>query len=170
MICDVAEKARMILDYGSDKGGTVKMIVLMEAFDDDLVKHGKEAGIDITSFKDFEVSILSVFIHQEVVQDKCDHNQKALDKRWKLWIGYFSHWNSVLLALPAWLQNCMRPLPTTRNELPLIPAVWTYNEPLPKRHVYWNKCNLWTPLFLSGLRKSQSSENTGEEKKVISLE
>lgn len=54
VICDVADKARMILDYGSAKGGTVKTVVLIEAFDDDLVALGKEAGIDITSFKDFE--------------------------------------------------------------------------------------------------------------------
>lgn len=54
VICDVADKARMILDYGSAKGGTVKTVVLIEAFDDDLVTLGKEAGIDITSFKDFE--------------------------------------------------------------------------------------------------------------------
>lgn len=70
VICDVAEKARMILDYGSDKGGTVKMIVLMEAFDDDLVKHGKEAGIDITSFKDFEA--LGKVNHQKTQPPKAD--------------------------------------------------------------------------------------------------
>lgn len=54
VICDVADKARMILEHGSTKGGTVKTVVLIETFDDDLVTLGKEAGIDIMSFKEFE--------------------------------------------------------------------------------------------------------------------
>lgn len=54
VICDVADKARMILEHGSAKGGTVKNVVLMETFDDELVTLGKEAGIDIMSFKEFE--------------------------------------------------------------------------------------------------------------------
>ncbi|XP_055018648.1 long-chain-fatty-acid--CoA ligase 1-like [Boleophthalmus pectinirostris] len=54
VICDVADKVRLLLDYGSLKGGTVKTVVLIEPFDDDLVKLGAEAGIDIQSFKDFE--------------------------------------------------------------------------------------------------------------------
>ncbi|MEQ2177355.1 Long-chain-fatty-acid--CoA ligase 1, partial [Goodea atripinnis] len=37
VICDVADKARMILDCISGQGKTVKTIVLMEAFDRDLV-------------------------------------------------------------------------------------------------------------------------------------
>ncbi|XP_072318579.1 long-chain-fatty-acid--CoA ligase 1a isoform X3 [Eucyclogobius newberryi] len=54
VICDVADKARLILEHGSTKGGTVKTVVLIEAFDDDLVKLGTESGIDIMSLKDFE--------------------------------------------------------------------------------------------------------------------
>ncbi|XP_033820610.1 long-chain-fatty-acid--CoA ligase 1a isoform X1 [Periophthalmus magnuspinnatus] len=54
VICDVADKVKMLLENGSMKGGTVKTVVLIEAFDDDLVKQGTEAGIDIKSFKDFE--------------------------------------------------------------------------------------------------------------------
>uniref|UniRef100_A0A8D3BSI1 Arachidonate--CoA ligase n=1 Tax=Scophthalmus maximus TaxID=52904 RepID=A0A8D3BSI1_SCOMX len=53
VICDVAEKAQLILDSG--KGQTVKTIVLMEAFDGDLVTRGRECGIEILSLKDFEV-------------------------------------------------------------------------------------------------------------------
>uniref|UniRef100_A0A8D3CKB3 Long-chain-fatty-acid--CoA ligase n=1 Tax=Scophthalmus maximus TaxID=52904 RepID=A0A8D3CKB3_SCOMX len=52
VICDVAEKAQLILDSG--KGQTVKTIVLMEAFDGDLVTRGRECGIEILSLKDFE--------------------------------------------------------------------------------------------------------------------
>ncbi|KAM9856847.1 long-chain-fatty-acid--CoA ligase 1a isoform 1-T2 [Aulostomus maculatus] len=54
VICDVPEKARMILDGVSGMGRTVKTIVLMETFDSDLVTRGKECGIDIISLKDFE--------------------------------------------------------------------------------------------------------------------
>uniref|UniRef100_A0A672ZS41 Arachidonate--CoA ligase n=1 Tax=Sphaeramia orbicularis TaxID=375764 RepID=A0A672ZS41_9TELE len=57
VICDVPEKARMILDCNNGKVRMVKTIVLMEAFNDDLVTRGQEAGIEIISFKDFEVRI-----------------------------------------------------------------------------------------------------------------
>ncbi|XP_019955942.2 long-chain-fatty-acid--CoA ligase 1a isoform X2 [Paralichthys olivaceus] len=52
VICDVPEKAQMILDSG--KGQTVKTIVLMEAFDSELVARGQECGIEILSLKHFE--------------------------------------------------------------------------------------------------------------------
>ncbi|KAI3353155.1 hypothetical protein L3Q82_019702 [Scortum barcoo] len=54
VICDVPEKARLILDCISGKGRTVKTIVLMEAFDSDLVTRGRECGIEILSLKEFE--------------------------------------------------------------------------------------------------------------------
>uniref|UniRef100_A0A4W6C0Y7 Long-chain-fatty-acid--CoA ligase n=1 Tax=Lates calcarifer TaxID=8187 RepID=A0A4W6C0Y7_LATCA len=54
VICDVPEKARLILDCVGGKGRTVKTIVLMEAFDSDLVTRGQESGIEILSLKDFE--------------------------------------------------------------------------------------------------------------------
>lgn len=47
----------MILDCVGGKGRTVKTIVLMEAFDSDLVTRGQECGIDILSLKEFEVRI-----------------------------------------------------------------------------------------------------------------
>lgn len=59
MICDVPEKARLILDCVGGKGRTVKTIVLMEAFDSDLVTRGQESGIEILSLKDFEVRIIT---------------------------------------------------------------------------------------------------------------
>uniref|UniRef100_A0A8C4GJ23 Long-chain-fatty-acid--CoA ligase n=1 Tax=Dicentrarchus labrax TaxID=13489 RepID=A0A8C4GJ23_DICLA len=55
VICDVPEKAWMILDCVSGKGRTVKTIVLIEAFDTDLVARGQECGIDILSLKEFEL-------------------------------------------------------------------------------------------------------------------
>ncbi|XP_041838935.1 long-chain-fatty-acid--CoA ligase 1a isoform X2 [Melanotaenia boesemani] len=54
VICDVPEKARMILDCVVGQGKTVKTVVLMEAFDSDLVTRGKESGIEILSINDFE--------------------------------------------------------------------------------------------------------------------
>lgn len=47
----------MMLDCASGKGRTIKTILLMEAFDTDLVTRGKECGIDILSLKEFEVRI-----------------------------------------------------------------------------------------------------------------
>uniref|UniRef100_A0A671W941 Long-chain-fatty-acid--CoA ligase n=1 Tax=Sparus aurata TaxID=8175 RepID=A0A671W941_SPAAU len=52
VICDVPEKARMILDCASEKGRTIKTILLMEVFDTDLVTRGQECGIDILSLND----------------------------------------------------------------------------------------------------------------------
>lgn len=54
IICDKQDKACMILDCLGGKGKTVKTIVLMEAFDSDLVTRGKETGIEILSLKEFE--------------------------------------------------------------------------------------------------------------------
>uniref|UniRef100_A0AAQ5ZF79 Long-chain-fatty-acid--CoA ligase n=1 Tax=Amphiprion ocellaris TaxID=80972 RepID=A0AAQ5ZF79_AMPOC len=54
VICDVPEKARMILDCVGEKGRTVKTIVLMEEFDSDLVTRAKESGIEILSLQEFE--------------------------------------------------------------------------------------------------------------------
>uniref|UniRef100_A0A1A8VDM4 Long-chain-fatty-acid--CoA ligase n=1 Tax=Nothobranchius furzeri TaxID=105023 RepID=A0A1A8VDM4_NOTFU len=56
VICDVPEKARMILDCISGRGKTVKTIVLMEAVDRDLVTRGKECGVEILSLKEFEAT------------------------------------------------------------------------------------------------------------------
>ncbi|XP_029995118.1 long-chain-fatty-acid--CoA ligase 1a isoform X1 [Sphaeramia orbicularis] len=68
VICDVPEKARMILDCNNGKVRMVKTIVLMEAFNDDLVTRGQEAGIEIISFKDFEG--LGKVNHQKPVPPK----------------------------------------------------------------------------------------------------
>uniref|UniRef100_A0A7N6AAM8 Long-chain-fatty-acid--CoA ligase n=1 Tax=Anabas testudineus TaxID=64144 RepID=A0A7N6AAM8_ANATE len=47
VICDVPEKAWLILGCVSGLGRTVKTIVLMEAFGNDLVTRGQECGIEI---------------------------------------------------------------------------------------------------------------------------
>uniref|UniRef100_A0A665SZT3 Long-chain-fatty-acid--CoA ligase n=1 Tax=Echeneis naucrates TaxID=173247 RepID=A0A665SZT3_ECHNA len=68
VICDVPEKAQMVLDCVNGKGPTVKTIVLMEAFDGDLVSRGQECGIEILSLKDFET--LGKANHQAPVPPK----------------------------------------------------------------------------------------------------
>ncbi|XP_071263036.1 long-chain-fatty-acid--CoA ligase 1a isoform X4 [Salvelinus alpinus] len=54
VICDLAEKARLILDCVSGKEHTLKTIMLMEAFDEELVARGQQSGIEILSLKDVE--------------------------------------------------------------------------------------------------------------------
>uniref|UniRef100_A0A673ZJZ4 Arachidonate--CoA ligase n=1 Tax=Salmo trutta TaxID=8032 RepID=A0A673ZJZ4_SALTR len=56
VICDLADKARLILDCVRGKEHTLKTIVLMEAFDEELVDRGQQSGIEILSLKDVEVS------------------------------------------------------------------------------------------------------------------
>lgn len=55
VICDLADKARLILDCVRGKEHTLKTIVLMEAFDEELVARGQQSGIEILSLKDVEV-------------------------------------------------------------------------------------------------------------------
>lgn len=55
MICDVPDKARLILGCVSGLGRTVRTIVVMEALDSGLVTRGQECGIEILSLEDFEV-------------------------------------------------------------------------------------------------------------------
>ncbi|XP_061534607.1 long-chain-fatty-acid--CoA ligase 1a isoform X3 [Phycodurus eques] len=54
VICDVPEKARMILDCFAEKGRTVKTIVVMEPFDGELVARGQTCGVEVLSLKEFE--------------------------------------------------------------------------------------------------------------------
>ncbi|XP_010896712.2 long-chain-fatty-acid--CoA ligase 1 [Esox lucius] len=54
ILCDVPEKARLVLDCVSDREHNVRTIILMEPFDDDLVAKGKECGIDILSLSKVE--------------------------------------------------------------------------------------------------------------------
>ncbi|XP_047220972.1 long-chain-fatty-acid--CoA ligase 1a isoform X1 [Girardinichthys multiradiatus] len=70
VICDVADKARMILDCISGQGKTVKTIVLMEAFDRDLVSRGTQSGVEILSLKEFEA--IGKANHQKPTPPKAD--------------------------------------------------------------------------------------------------
>ncbi|XP_075947394.1 long-chain-fatty-acid--CoA ligase 1a isoform X1 [Anarhichas minor] len=54
VICDIPEKAQVILDCVGEKRRAVKTIVLIEPFDSELVARGQECGIDILSLKEFE--------------------------------------------------------------------------------------------------------------------
>ncbi|XP_026215437.1 long-chain-fatty-acid--CoA ligase 1a [Anabas testudineus] len=70
VICDVPEKAWLILGCVSGLGRTVKTIVLMEAFGNDLVTRGQECGIEILSLKDFEA--LGKANHQKPLPPKSE--------------------------------------------------------------------------------------------------
>ncbi|MFT7807704.1 long-chain-fatty-acid-CoA ligase 1 isoform X1 [Arapaima gigas] len=54
VVCDVADKARLILDCVATKEHTVRTIALMDSFDADLVTRGKKYGIEILSLKELE--------------------------------------------------------------------------------------------------------------------
>uniref|UniRef100_A0A8C7PWA2 Arachidonate--CoA ligase n=1 Tax=Oncorhynchus mykiss TaxID=8022 RepID=A0A8C7PWA2_ONCMY len=60
VICDLVDKVRLILDCVSGKEHTLKTIVLMEAFDKELVARGQQSGIEILSLKEVEVNLKSL--------------------------------------------------------------------------------------------------------------
>uniref|UniRef100_A0A8C7HUK0 Arachidonate--CoA ligase n=1 Tax=Oncorhynchus kisutch TaxID=8019 RepID=A0A8C7HUK0_ONCKI len=62
VICDLAEKARLILDCVSGKEHTLKTIVLMEAFDEELMARGQQSSIEILSLKDVEFALKSLCV------------------------------------------------------------------------------------------------------------
>ncbi|TWW58678.1 Long-chain-fatty-acid--CoA ligase 1 [Takifugu flavidus] len=67
VICDVPEKAWMILECINGKGTPVKTIVIIEAFETDLVKRAQECDVEVISFKEFEA--LGKDNHVEPVAD-----------------------------------------------------------------------------------------------------
>lgn len=56
IVCDVADKVNLVLECVKDKEHTVKTIVLMEPPSIDLVNKGQQAGIQIVSLQEMEVS------------------------------------------------------------------------------------------------------------------
>ncbi|KAJ8335894.1 hypothetical protein SKAU_G00392360 [Synaphobranchus kaupii] len=54
IVCDVPDKARLILDCVSGREHTIRIIILMEPFDADLVARGQKCGIEIISMKEME--------------------------------------------------------------------------------------------------------------------
>lgn len=56
VVCDVAEKAKLLMDCVSGTQHSLKTLILMEEFDADLVSRGQRCGIDIISLKDAEVN------------------------------------------------------------------------------------------------------------------
>ncbi|XP_076003846.1 long-chain-fatty-acid--CoA ligase 1a isoform X2 [Genypterus blacodes] len=68
VICDVPEKAQLILQCIDGKTRSVKRIALMEAFDDELVTRGQQSGVEILSLKEFEA--FGKDHHQEPVPPK----------------------------------------------------------------------------------------------------
>uniref|UniRef100_A0AAQ4S2C7 Arachidonate--CoA ligase n=1 Tax=Gasterosteus aculeatus aculeatus TaxID=481459 RepID=A0AAQ4S2C7_GASAC len=80
VICDVPEKAQMILDCVSENGRTVKTIVLIEPFGSELVALGRECGIDILSLKSFETLPLSALhpVPRVIAQLRYNISRKCL--------------------------------------------------------------------------------------------
>ncbi|XP_076003849.1 long-chain-fatty-acid--CoA ligase 1-like isoform X2 [Genypterus blacodes] len=68
VICDVPEKAQLILQSIDSKTRSVKRIAIMEAFDDELVTQGQQSGVEILSLKEFEA--FGKDHHQEPVPPK----------------------------------------------------------------------------------------------------
>uniref|UniRef100_A0A673IXF7 Long-chain-fatty-acid--CoA ligase n=1 Tax=Sinocyclocheilus rhinocerous TaxID=307959 RepID=A0A673IXF7_9TELE len=56
IVCDVPEKAKLLLDCVSGRQHSVKTLILMENFDTDLVSRAQQCGIDIISLRDAEVN------------------------------------------------------------------------------------------------------------------
>uniref|UniRef100_A0A671KVL5 long-chain-fatty-acid--CoA ligase n=1 Tax=Sinocyclocheilus anshuiensis TaxID=1608454 RepID=A0A671KVL5_9TELE len=56
VVCDVPEKAKLLLDCVSGRQHSVKTLILMENFDTDLVSRAQQCGIDIISLRDAEVN------------------------------------------------------------------------------------------------------------------
>ncbi|KAG5848323.1 hypothetical protein ANANG_G00097270 [Anguilla anguilla] len=54
VVCDVADKAKLILDCVSGRKHSIRILILMEPFDADLVAKGKKCGIEIISMKEME--------------------------------------------------------------------------------------------------------------------
>ncbi|NP_001027007.1 long-chain-fatty-acid--CoA ligase 1a [Danio rerio] len=54
IICDIADKARLILDCVSGRKHSVTTIVIMESFDSELTAQAQNCGIDIISLKELE--------------------------------------------------------------------------------------------------------------------
>uniref|UniRef100_A0A8C7GKG7 Long-chain-fatty-acid--CoA ligase n=1 Tax=Oncorhynchus kisutch TaxID=8019 RepID=A0A8C7GKG7_ONCKI len=57
ILCDVPEKARLVLECFSGREHRVRTIILMEPFEDELVAKGKDCGIDILSLSQVEVRV-----------------------------------------------------------------------------------------------------------------
>lgn len=56
VVCDVPEKAKLLLDCVSGQQHSVKTLILIENFDADLVSRAQQCGIDIISLRDAEVN------------------------------------------------------------------------------------------------------------------
>uniref|UniRef100_A0A8C2DXP0 Arachidonate--CoA ligase n=1 Tax=Cyprinus carpio TaxID=7962 RepID=A0A8C2DXP0_CYPCA len=54
VICDIADKARLILDCVSGQKHSITTIVIMENFDSELIAQAKQKGIEILSLKELE--------------------------------------------------------------------------------------------------------------------
>ncbi|KAL1282571.1 hypothetical protein QQF64_001374 [Cirrhinus molitorella] len=54
VICDIADKARLILDCVSGRKHSITTIVIMESFDSELIAQAQQKGIEVLSLKELE--------------------------------------------------------------------------------------------------------------------
>lgn len=84
VVCDVPEKAKLLLDCVSGRQHTVKTLILIENFDADLVSRAQQCGIDIVSLKDTEVNKPRL-----VCSNLCITPVNAVDACVCVWWGLF---------------------------------------------------------------------------------
>uniref|UniRef100_A0A671KY27 long-chain-fatty-acid--CoA ligase n=1 Tax=Sinocyclocheilus anshuiensis TaxID=1608454 RepID=A0A671KY27_9TELE len=84
VVCDVPEKAKLLLDCVSGRQHSVKTLILMENFDTDLVSRAQQCGIDIISLRDAEVNK-----PQLVCSNLCLTPVNAIDACVCVWWGMF---------------------------------------------------------------------------------
>uniref|UniRef100_A0A672PBT2 Arachidonate--CoA ligase n=1 Tax=Sinocyclocheilus grahami TaxID=75366 RepID=A0A672PBT2_SINGR len=84
VVCDVPEKAKLLLDCVSGRQHSVKTLILVENFDTDLVSRAQQCGIDIISLRDAEVNK-----PQLVCSNLCLTPVNAIDACVCVWWGMF---------------------------------------------------------------------------------
>lgn len=84
VVCDVPEKAKLLLDCVSGQQHSVKTLILIENFDADLVSRAQKCGIDIISLREAEVNKPQI-----VCSNLCITPVKAIDACVCVWWGLF---------------------------------------------------------------------------------
>lgn len=80
VVCDIPEKAKLLLDCVSGRQHTIKNLILIENFDADLVSKAQQCGIEIISLKDAEVNKLQI-----VCSNLCITPVNAIDAHVCVW-------------------------------------------------------------------------------------
>ncbi len=106
VVCDVPEKAKLLLDCVSGQQHSVKTLILIENFDADLVSRAQQCGIDIISLRDAEVNKLQI-----VCSNLCITPVNVIDACVCVWWGLFvllwpGSRSAVVTGWPALLNAC----------------------------------------------------------------